>query len=80
MKQPIGIQKIIIQPAPHFGGPYQTQRGSMTGCICEVCGGTGLECFICNKDEENDLEFIPIYDFEACPVCQGRGYIVYGEV
>jgi hypothetical protein len=52
----------------------------MTGYICEACRGTGLECFVCNKDEENSPEFIPIYDFEACPVCQGRGYIEYAEV
>jgi hypothetical protein len=51
----------------------------MTGYICEACRGTGLECFIYNKDEEASPEFIPIYDFETCPVCQGRGYMEINE-
>lgn len=39
--------------------------------LCDECKGTGLRCFICNEDEIDNVDYIPCYDFEDCPVCNG---------
>lgn len=51
----------------------------MIAYICPECKGTALNCFICNKEEENDVDYIPIYDFEDCKTCKGLGYLEVEE-
>jgi len=41
---------------------------------CQECKGTGLNSFVHNAEDEDDFDFIPIYDFEVCENCQGQGF------
>jgi len=47
----------------------------MNSYICQVCVGTGLLSFICNEEEEGDVEFSPIFDFKPCECCGGLGIV-----
>ena len=52
---------------------------NMKAYICPECMGTGCNCFICNEEERFDNDYVPIYDFEVCAFCHGKGYIEEGE-
>lgn len=42
---------------------------------CPECKGIGLISYIYNEEEVNGACTVtPVYDFEVCENCQGKGY------